>query len=157
MTTMGWYKLKTFIVQTINSAYKGISVFYRDKVSVYAIDMKHHRLNRWDTARGCDYWYWSGTSQLGHMHISPMWHHKRKSFKRVCLQKKRNRKKVSGCLWRWDDLYSSCSSDKVKWRLRSRFLWAEVELCCMRPCLRAAPFLETWPPRLTGHKHQDAH
>lgn len=84
------YKLKTCILQTINSAYKGIFVFSTDKVSVYTVDMKHHQLNQWDsdTARGCDYWYWSGTGRLGHMHISPMWHQKGRRSKESVYKKK---------------------------------------------------------------------
>lgn len=113
-----WYKLKTCIVQTINSAYKGISVFYTDKVSVYTVDMKHRQLNQWDsdTAWACDYWYWSGTGQLGHMHNSPLWHQKGRHSKESVYKTKQ---KVSACLWQTHDLDSSCSSDKVKWGLRS--------------------------------------
>lgn len=54
------YKLKTCIVQTINSAYKGIFVLYTDKVSVqehlhcqYEIS---HQLNRWDSDNSSGMW-----------------------------------------------------------------------------------------------------
>lgn len=55
-------------------------------------------------------WDWSTRS---HAQFPPV-ASKRTSFKRVCLQKR-----VSACLWRIHDLDSSCSSDKVKWGLRS--------------------------------------
>lgn len=111
-------------MQTINSAYKGIFVFYTDRVSLYTVDMKHCQLNQWDpdTARACDYWYWSGTGQLGHMHNPPHPHPTPVASKNLIeksLFTKRKRKKVSACLTH--DLDSSCSSDKVKWGLRSCF------------------------------------
>lgn len=114
------YKLKTCIVQTINSAYKGIFVSYTDKISVqehlHCRYETYHQLNQWDsdTAQGCDYWYWSGTGWLGHMHVSPLWHRKKDVFQKSLFTKK----KVFVCLWRIYDLDSSWSSDKVKWGLR---------------------------------------
>lgn len=130
------YKLKTCIVQTINSAYKGISVFYTDKVSVYTVDMKHRQLNRWDsdTARACDYWYWSGTGQLGHMHDSPPpVASKRTSFKRVCLQKTKTKTK-SLCLSMantWPRFFLLLWHGEV--RVKVMFLWAEVDLAACVP------------------------
>ena len=55
-------------------------------------------------------WDWSTRSHAHFPHVAS----KRTSFKRVCLKKE-----VSACLWRTHDLDSSCSSDKVKWGLRS--------------------------------------
>lgn len=109
------YKLKICIVHTINSAYKGIFVFHTDKVSVYTIDMK--RISNWISETRTQLEDVTIETGLGlvdwsHARFPPV-ASKRTSFKRVCLQKK------SACLWRMHDLNSSCSSDKVKWGLRS--------------------------------------
>lgn len=136
------YKLKTCIVQTINSAYKGIFVFYTDKVSVYTVDMK--RIINWISETqtqlgGCDYWYWSGTGQLGHMHIIPPCGIKKDVFQKSLFTKKK----------------VSCSSMANAWPRFFLLLWQGVVrgwghvplsrsgACCMRPRLPAAPFLET--------------
>lgn len=127
------YKLKTCIVQTINSAYKGISVFYTDKVSVYTVDMKHRQLNQWDsdTARACDYWYWSGTGQLGHMHNSPLWHQKGRHSKESVYKKTKTKSLCLSMANTWPRFFLLLWQGEV--RVKVMFLWAEVELAACVP------------------------
>lgn len=129
------YKLKTCIVQTINSAYKGIFVSYTDKISVqehlHCRYETYHQLNQWDsdTAQGCDYWYWSGTGWLGHMHVSPLWHRKKDVFQKSLFTKKKSLCLSMANIWPWFFL--------ILWqgevRVKEMFLWAEVELAACVP------------------------
>lgn len=137
------YKLKTCIVQTINSAYKGIFLSYTQarfllKKCEECRYETHHQVNQWDsdTARGCDYRYWSGTGRrLGHMHISPFVASKRTSLKK---QEKKNKEslftKRSLCLSMantWPRFFLLPWQGEV--RVKVMILWAKVELAACVP------------------------
>lgn len=124
------YKLKTCIVQTINSAYKGIFVFYTDKVSVYTVDMK--RIINWISETQTQLGDVTTDTGVGLVDsvtctIPPC------GIKKDVIQKSLFTKK-SLCLsmantWPWFFLLLWQGEVRVK----VMFLWAEVELAACVP------------------------